>query len=124
MLYSKNSMAIYLKDRVLELELKMIAMLINIANTHFKQLPLEKLLEDLNKIVEHPNRNITTLKTLKKYLSLLEKDIKVITKLHTTNIDSKFANYYRLNFSLEETSLRIKDYFSKKLISKPPKAII
>ncbi|WP_420740413.1 plasmid maintenance protein (plasmid) [Borreliella yangtzensis] len=107
-------MAIYLKDRVLELELKMIAMLINIANTHFKQLPLEKLLEDLNKIVEHPNRNITTLKTLKKYLSLLEKDIKVITKLHTTNIDSKFANYYRLNFSLDEVALKIEDYFSKK----------
>ncbi|WP_418905772.1 plasmid maintenance protein [Borreliella japonica] len=99
----------------------MIAMLINLVNTQFS---LEKLLNDLNNIVEHPNRNITSVKILKKYLYLLEKKVKVITKLSTKNINSEFTRHYRLNFSLEETSLRIKDYFSKKLISKPPKAII
>lgn len=124
MLYSKNSMSIYLKEKVIELELEMIIMLINLANTQFKQFPLEKLLNDLNNIVEHPNRNITSVKILKKYFYLLEKEVKIITKLSTTNIDSKFTRHYRLNFSLEEASLRIKDYFSKKLISKPPKAII
>lgn len=99
----------------LHIELGILVLTIELANTQFSQYSPKVILKHYNDELKILGLTDTTLTIMEKYLDKL-KEIKIIAKFYTKDRDCGILCYYKLNCSAKQAQSKISDYLLLKKI--------